>query len=112
MASTESELVFEKIKEILKKYGFRRKLTLETNFRRLGIVGLELDDFFSTYVKTFNVDMTGYKYCNFFYEDSHPLFILRDTFYRIFNPEKVRIKKLTLGHLANVAEAGKWFDPE
>lgn len=112
MTSIESELIFEKIKEILKKHAVRKNVTQERTVQSIGFVSEELEDFLMSYAKLFNVDMAGYNYYNFFFEDVHPVYMIRDTFYRIFRPEKVRKKKLTLGHLVKVAEAGKWFNPE
>lgn len=106
------EEIWEELKNVLKKFGRKKNLTMERSFQSLGIAGLELDDFFMDYIKTFNIDMTTYNPHKFFFQTVHPVHVIRDLFLRMFNPEKVRKKKLTLGHLVRVAERGKWFDPD
>lgn len=106
------EEIFEELKHILGKFGRKRNLSMEKSFQSLGIAGLELDDFFIDYMNTFNIDMAKYNPQEFFFQTDHPIHLIRNLFLRIFYPEKVRKKKLTLGHLVRVAEKGKWFDPE
>jgi len=108
-----SKITEEKIKELLSKYGRKpENITLDTTLQSLNMVSEDIDDFFNDFASTFNVDGKGYNYYDFFFEDVHPLHVIRDVFYRVFNPEKVKKKKLTIRHLVSVAERGKWFDPE
>ena len=106
------QVTFEKIKDLLAQYGRKGNLTKNTIFQSLGFLSEDIDDFFEKYSRLFNIDMHRFNYNNFFFEDVHPIIKLRDSFYRIFTPEKVRKKNFTLGHLVQVAEQGKWFDPD
>jgi hypothetical protein len=38
--------------------------------------------------------------------------MFRDFYYRVFSPDKIKKKDLTIAHLAKVAEKGKWFNPD
>ena len=107
-----NEQIFIRIKELLRKRVGKKNLTIETTIQSLHMVSEEIDDFFDEFDKEFKVDGRGYNYYTFFFEQVHPGHILRDFFLRLFKPEKVRKKKLTLEHLVQVAEKGKWFDPE
>jgi len=106
------ETTLAQIIGLLKKYGNKpSKLTSETTLQSLHMVSEDIDDFFKGFGNKFNVDPTGYNYYNFFLEDVHPYYILRNFIYKIFKPEKLKRKPLTLDHLVKVAERGKWFDP-
>ncbi|HXT83265.1 MAG TPA: DUF1493 family protein [Verrucomicrobiae bacterium] len=101
------------IKELLREFGIRsNKLTPETTIQSLHMINDEVDDLLIKFSERFKVDMTGYVDAKFFLEDVHPLYRLRDLFYRIFKPEKIKRTPLTLDHLIKVAEKGKWFDPD
>jgi|GEM_PF-1243641 len=108
------ETTLVQIEELLRKrYVSKRQiLTSETTMQSLKMISEDLTHFFMDFRDKFIVDMTGYSYYNFFLEDVHPVYRLRDLFYRIFKPEKLKRKPLTLDHLVKVAERGKWFDPE
>jgi len=101
------------IKGLLREFGINpNKLTPETTIQSLHMINDEVDDLLIKFSERFKVDMTGYIDAKFFLEDVHPLYRLRDLFYRIFKPEKIKRPPLTLDHLMKVAERGKWFDPE
>ena len=107
------ETTLAQIIDILKEYGNKpSKLNSDTTIQSLQMVSEDLTHFFFDFKNKFNVNLTGYNYYNFFLEDVHPYYRLRDLFYRIFKPEKLKRTPLTLDHLVKVAEKGKWFDPE
>jgi len=101
----------DKIIELLSEYRNKSLLTPETTLQSLNMVSEEIDDFFEKYGKEFNIDGEGYNYYDYFLEQVHPLHVLRDFYYRIFNPDKIKKKELTIEHLAKVARNGKWLSP-
>jgi hypothetical protein len=107
------EEILKKIKLLLGKYGIKsEQITLESTMQSFKMVSEEVFDFLKDYGNHFNVDFTGFRYYDYFFEEMHPIYVIRDLFYRIFVPSKIRKTPLTIEHLVRVAERGKWFNPE
>lgn len=103
----------EKIKELLSRYGIKPQSVIpEATLQSFKMVSEDIDDFFTHFGESFNIDGNGYNYYDYFLEQVHPLHVVRDIFYQIFKPNKIKKKPLTINHLIKVAERGHWFDPE
>jgi hypothetical protein len=101
------------IKELLKKhFGYKKDVSLDFTIQSLNAVSEELTDFFDDFGETFNIDGKEYNYYDYFFEDVHPLHILKDTFNHVLYPSKVKKLPITIEHLIKVIERGKWFKPK
>jgi hypothetical protein len=68
--------------------------------------GLDADYFIEKFIEQFSVDMTGFDYNKYFYEEGEQLSINPLKWFKAL-PKKA---DLTIEHLAKVIEAGKWLD--
>jgi hypothetical protein len=105
-----NEQIFKTIEELLHKYGIK-ELEKTTTLQSLRMVSEEIDEFMISFSEKFNVDMSSYNYRNYFFEQVHPLIILKETFMRIVAPARVRKESITITHLIQVAQKGAWFEP-
>lgn len=107
------KIIEDKIKELLPKYLVKQgRINTSTTLQSLNLVSEEIDQFFYDFFKFYSIDSKGFDYYDYFFEQVHPLIVIKDLFYRIFKPEKVKKKMITIGHLVKVAKAGKWIMPE
>jgi hypothetical protein len=107
------EQYLTKIKKMLEKhFGYKKEVSLDFTIQSLNPVSEEIDAFFDDFGETFQIDGKEYNYYDYFFEDVHPLYILKDLFNRIFHPEKTKKLPITIEHLIRVAEQRKWFKPQ
>ena len=57
--------------------------------------------------KKFNVSLKGIDLNDYFV----PEMVFKYWYYKWFKPEKLKRKPLTIGHMAEVAKKGYWFEP-
>ncbi|WP_367916107.1 DUF1493 family protein [Leadbetterella sp. DM7] len=108
----EEQYLFQ-IKELLKKhFGYRKEVSLDFTIQSLNAVSEEIDAFFDDFGETFHIDGKEYNYYDYFLEDAHPFYILKDLFNRTIHPSKTKKLPITIEHLIRVAEQGKWFKPK
>ncbi len=74
----------------------------------LQIMGEDADFYMQKFFTRFNVDGSTFSFERFFHQE----FGVKYLYYRLFKPKLLDQKEpLTLGHLAEVAKAGRWFNP-
>lgn len=106
-----TEEISKDIKDIFSKYFGVDKIGTETAFQDYKLFSEDIDAFFREFSSHFDVNMEAYNYYDYFYEDVHLVYIVRDWFLRVFNRKKSQRKRITIGHLIEVAEKGHWFKP-
>lgn len=107
-----AEEYFPKIKAMLKKhFGYKGEISLSFTIQSLKPVSDEINTFFDDFGNTFNIDGNEYNYYDYFCEDVHPFYAMKNMFKHVFNPSKHKKTDITIAHLVEVIEKGKWFKP-
>lgn len=100
---------FIQLKSLIKEAFGIDNINMDTEINMLDSVS-EDNDYFINLLKTkLNIDMSTFKYYDYFEEDE---FILISIFRRIFKKRKKNRKVLTIAHLLLVINKGEWFEPE
>lgn len=74
----------------------------------LEIMGDDAHYFMQEFSKKFEVDLTGFKFSDFFHDELG----IKYLYYKFFNSSFLTAKvPLTLGHLSKVAAKRTWFNP-
>lgn len=75
-------------------------------YHDLGIFGIDFVEIFTDFEKEFEVDLDEVNLSDFDLEIG-----VRYLYYKWFKPKKIKVKPLTIAHLAKVVERGDWFYP-
>lgn len=96
------------IKLLVKEVFGIDNINLNTVLNKFNTVSEENDHFINLFQTKFNIDMSSFRYYEYFEEDE---FILISIFKKIF-PKIKRKKSLTVEHMLLVIRKGKWFEPK
>ena len=103
--------IFEEVKTFISRLCAiqEEKITLDARIMEdLGIAGEDADELMTALAQNFHIDMTGYDFLDYFYEEGgdNPLGQL---YYQLFNRNKIRPKlSLTVKDLVVSVQLGKW----
>lgn len=77
-------------------------------FKDFKLIGDDADAFMLKFSETFKVDMTGFKFDDYFIDEYNVPFLY---FYnRWFRQEKIKRKEFDLKHLERIVKEKKWID--
>lgn len=98
-------------KNVITFFGKYSQAKLDENTEinnELGLLGDDADAMLFAFMKRFNVNFENVDFDKYFVPEP----LLKYWYYKWFNPEKLRRKPLTLGHMVEVAKKGYWFEPQ
>lgn len=75
----------------------------------LSIIGDDAYFILLSFEKKFNVSLDGLNFEEYFAPELHLPF--QYAYYKLFKPDKLKRKPLTISHMAEVVEKGYWFEP-
>src|SRR5689334_25127326 len=104
------ELIYQTIQKYINDIYGIRELELKTSINSFNAVSEDNDEFLRRYQKEFNVDMSKFDYYDFFDEDQIYSLALVNLVLRLFGKQKKKLQ-LTIEHLVEVAQKGKWSQP-
>ncbi|MDP3912940.1 MAG: DUF1493 family protein [Bacteroidota bacterium] len=77
-------------------------------FKDLKLIGDDGDDLILRFSETFEIDMTGFKFDDYFIQEYNvPFLYLYD---RWFRKEKIKRKEFNIKHLEKIIKEKKWID--
>ena len=104
------EMIYQTIaKQIKEVYGIT-SLDSKTSINSFNAVSEDNDEFLRRFQKAFQVDMNGFNYYDFFYQDQFYFLAIVRMIMKLFRKEEEK-SLLTIEHLINVAKNRKWTSP-
>lgn len=92
---------------IKKEIGFKMNESTVL-FKDLKLIGDDADAFILKFSETFEIDMTGFKFDEYFIDEYNiPFLYLYD---RWFRKEKIKRKEFDIKHLEKIIKEKKWID--
>ena len=73
----------------------------------LELIGDDADCMLLDFMEEFNINFENVDLSDYFL----PELVFKYWYYKWFKPEKLKRKPLTIGHMAEVAKKGYWFEP-
>ncbi len=96
------------IKEFIKKHLGDNVDENTIFFEELDLVGHDADEFIKKFSVEFEVDMTSFKFNEYFVEEYNIPFLY--WFDRFFRKEKLKRKRFNINHLEKIVKEKKWID--
>lgn len=95
------------------KIFFEELLGMEVNentvlFKDLDLIGHDASEFMLKFSTTFGVDLSNFKFSDYFLEESNIPFLY--WFQRFFKKESIKRKGFDISHLRKVVEEKRWID--
>lgn len=99
---------FLKLKNLIVSVFGVDNISLETPINQLNTVSEDNDLFFERFQKEFDIDMKGFRYYDYFYNDEFISLSIINRFLKFF--KIIKKKELTVSKLMCVIERKKWID--
>jgi hypothetical protein len=77
-------------------------------FKDLDLIGHDASEFMLKFSTTFGVDLSNFKFSDYFLEESNIPF--HYWLQKLFKAESIRRKEFNINHLRKVVEAKRWID--
>jgi acyl carrier protein len=100
----------EILQNVIDFFGKNTKIPIDDKTQinnHLQIVGDDAYFIMLDFEKKFNISLNGIDLDDYFLRENALIY----WYYKWFKPEKLIKKPLTIGHLAEVVEKGRWFEP-
>jgi len=98
---------FIRLKSMVNNIFGIKDISLNTEINKLKTLSEDNDRFIELFQSEFKIDMSSFPYYRYFEEDE---FIFISLFKRLFRASMKGKKSLTVSHLLQVIEKGKWFE--
>lgn len=99
---------FRRLKSMIDEIFGISDVDYDTEINNLKTMSEDNDRFIALFESEFNIDMSLFRYYDYFEEDE---FILLNLFRWIFRFGFKNKKSLTISHLLKVIDEGEWFEP-
>ncbi|MDD4192103.1 MAG: DUF1493 family protein [Mangrovibacterium sp.] len=77
-------------------------------FKELDLIGDDADEFIQRFSETFEIDMVGFKFDEYFIEEYNIPFLY--WYDRLFRKRKIKRKEFDVKHLEKIIKEKKWID--
>ena len=99
--------IFKEIARLIREVYGVQELNIDTTINSFNAVSEENDEFLKRFQKQFDVDMNGFNYYDFFYEDQFMVLSLLRSLLHLFRIKKTK-QDLTVKRLIDVASNKRW----
>ena len=101
---------FEELEQIIIEIYGLKNISRDTVINYQKTVSEDNNQLINLLVSKYNVDMNEFKYYDYFKEDEFVILNIYRLFLSLFGIKKAVKRKLTLNHILEVMNKGKWFD--
>jgi hypothetical protein len=98
----------KELKDFIKRVTGLRVNENTVFFKDLKLIGDDADEFMLKFKEAFDLDMTGFKFEDYFVDEINVPFLY--FYYKYFDKRKIKRKEFGIEHLQKIIKNKKWID--